>query len=202
MRPVVFSAAVEGAADEAALRRIVKLAGGEVGTVYGRNGKDFLRRKITGFSNAARFSPWIVLVDLNLEAECAPAMLRSWLPDAAEKMCLRVAVHKIESWLLADKDNIANFLKVSPARLPHNPDMELDPKRTLVNLASRSRSKCVRRDICPHPESGRRVGAAYTSRLIEFITVAWQPNNALQHSPSLKKCINAIKRIIENINSI
>jgi len=178
------------------------LAGGEVGTVYGRKGKDFLRSKISGFNNAARFSPWIVLVDLNLEAECAPAMLRSWIPDAADKMCLRIAVHKIESWLLADKNNIANFLKISPTILPLNPDMEPDPKRTLVNLASRSRSIYVRRDICPHPEGGRKVGVAYTSRLIEFIAVAWQPNDALQRSPSLEKCINAIKRMIENINGI
>ena len=129
-------------------------------------------------------------------------MLRSWLPEAAEKMCLRVAVHKIESWLLADKRNMANFLKVSPAKLPQNPDLELDPKKILVNLAYRSRSQNVRQDICPHPESGRSVGAAYTSRLIEFITTMWQPNYALRYSPSLKKCILAIKRVVESANAI
>lgn len=201
MSPVIFSTAVEGATDETVLRKIVKQAGGEIGTVYGKQGKDFLRRKIGGFNNAARFSPWIVLVDLNEEMECAPALFHSWLPNPAANMCLRIAVHKIESWLLADKQNIASYLKVSPARLPQYPDTETDPKATLINLASLSRSTNVRQDICPRPGSGRKVGPAYTTRLIEFIIKHWQPNNALRCSPSLEGCIYSIKRMVENITS-
>jgi len=115
-------------------------------------------------------------------------------------MCLRITVHKIESWLLADKINFSDFLKVPPARLPQFPDMESDPKKILVNVASRSRSKSIRQDICPQPESGRKVGPAYTSRLIDFITTAWQPSEAIEYSPSLRSCIDAITKIVRKFN--
>jgi hypothetical protein len=196
--PAIFSAAVEGATDEAALRRIVQYAGGAIGTVYGKRGKEFLRKRISGFNNAARFSPWIVLVDLNSEFVCAPALTQNWLANPANNMCLRVAVHKIESWLIADKENIARFLSVSETGLPQNPELELDPKATLVSLAAKSRSKSIRQDICPSSGSGRKVGPAYTARIIEFIGSIWQPQKASLISPSLKSSIDAIKFIINN----
>jgi hypothetical protein len=200
MALAVFSAAVEGVTDEAVLRRLVEIAGGTIGTVYGKKGKDFLHRKIAGFNSAARFSPWIVLIDLNAEAECAPALIESWLPNPAEKMCLRIAVHKIESWLLADRVNLAKFLKVSPSMLPQSPDMEQDPKKKLVGLACQSKSKDIRRDICPTLDSGRKVGPAYVSRLMEFVSIRWQPNDAADYSPSLNSCILAVNNIVKNIN--
>ena len=78
-----MSAAVEGIVDDAVVRKLLAHAGGEVGTVYGRRGKSYLREKIHGFGQAARYSPWIVLVDLNESAPCAPALIADWLADPA-----------------------------------------------------------------------------------------------------------------------
>jgi len=66
---VTISAAVEGIVDETVVRRIIVEAGGLPGTIYGKNGKPLLRRQIQGYNNAARFSPWMVLVDLDRDAD-------------------------------------------------------------------------------------------------------------------------------------
>ena len=88
----MVSGAVEGLVDEAVLSRLVQHVGAEPGPVYGRHGKPPLRRVIDGYNNAARFSPWLILVDLNHEAECAPLMLNTWRPRPAPWLCFRVAV--------------------------------------------------------------------------------------------------------------
>ena len=69
---VVMSAATERIVDEAVVRRMILEVGAQPGPVYGKNGKRRLRERITGYNNAARFSPWIVLIDLDHDAECAP----------------------------------------------------------------------------------------------------------------------------------
>lgn len=99
--------------DEAVLQRLVEHVGGRTGTVYGRKGKPYLRQKIDGFNQAARYSPWVVVVDLNAEADCAPSLCAQWLPDPAPNLCFRVAVREVEAWLLADGETLARFLGVS-----------------------------------------------------------------------------------------
>ena len=133
----VISAAVEGDVDEAVLRNVVTHAGGTLTTVYGRRGKDHLRDKISGYNNAARFSKWCVLVDLDEEYDCAPNLVNSWLRFPAGFMCFRVAVHAIESWLLADTEAMAAFLGVPLSKLSFvDCDAIANPKRALVDLAT------------------------------------------------------------------
>ena len=76
---VVVSAATEGNVDEAVVRRMILEVGAQPGPVYGKNGKRHLRERITGYNNAARFSPWIVLIDLDHDAECSPPLRSHWL---------------------------------------------------------------------------------------------------------------------------
>jgi hypothetical protein len=96
--PVTISAAVEGDVDEAVVRKLVQLAGGQMGTVYGKTGESALRARIKGCNNAARHSPWLVLVDLDRDAECAPPLRQSWLPILAPRLCFRIAVRQVEAW--------------------------------------------------------------------------------------------------------
>ncbi len=70
--PVVISGAVEGDVDEAVLRRLAEQVGAAIGPVHGKKGKQFLLRRVHGYNNAARFGPWVVLVDLDQDADCAP----------------------------------------------------------------------------------------------------------------------------------
>jgi hypothetical protein len=104
LRPVV-TGAVEGDLDEALLRRILGGVGMSLGVVYGRKGKRFLLEAVKGFNNAAQYSPWVVLVDLDHDCDCAPPCVRKWLARPAAHMCFRVAVRSVEAWLLADRED-------------------------------------------------------------------------------------------------
>ena len=195
MHVEVVTAAVEGIVDEAVVRRLAKHAELEMGSVYGKNGKDHLRQRIRGYNNAARFSLWIILVDLNFEAECAPPLRNSWLPQPADKMCFRVAVRKVESWLLGDRERIANFLRVQSVSIPPSPDALPDPRDAMVALAAQSRRPDIREDMLPRPGSGRPIGPAYTSRMIEFVENYWRPEVAARSSDSLRRCLRRLGEI-------
>jgi hypothetical protein len=195
---LVVSAAVEGLADEAVVRRVVAFAGAEVGTVYGKVGKGRLRQQIQGYNQAARISPWVVLVDLDREQDCAPPLRQAWLPQPAAMMCFRIAVREVEAWLLADRERIAAFLSVSPARVPRAPESLPDPKRFVVELARVSRRRDIREDMVPSPGGGRDVGPAYVSRIVEFTEKHWHPATAGRNSDSLRRCIGAIKALVKS----
>lgn len=192
---VVISAAVEGIVDEAVIRRLIAHVGATPGDVYGKQGKTFLRQKIAAYNNAARHAPWMVLVDLDGEADCAPPLRAAWLPAPAPMLCFRVAVREVEAWLLSDTECLADFLGVARARIPADPERLNDPKIEMVNIARASRRRDIRADMVPRPESGRLVGAAYSSRLIEFVTQHWRPDQALVQADSLRRAIECLRRL-------
>lgn len=193
---VVVSAAVEGIVDEAVVRRLITVAGGLPGTVYGKNGKPALRERINGYNNAARHTPWIVLIDLDRDAECAPQLRNAWVPEPADHLCFRVALCEVESWLMADAEAMARFLGVARGRVPRDPETIVDPKQALVNLARASRRRDIREDIVPREGSGRSVGPAYNSRLIEYVEQHWRPEIAAQNASSLRRAIACVERVI------
>jgi hypothetical protein len=187
---------VEGPVDEVIIRRVLESLGIGLGPVYGKRGKEHLKAQIGAYNWAAQHNDWLVLVDLDDEEECAPALQRNWLLAPSPRMCFRVAVREIEVWLMADRERLATFLSVSEAVIPGNPEAESDPKRCLIAIAQRSRLRGIREDMVPRPESGRKVGPAYASRLIEFATSSdgWRPDVASQNSDSLSRCMRDLRR--------
>lgn len=194
---VIIRAAVEGIVDEAVAQKLIVTAGGFPGTVYGKSGKVFLHQKVQGFNNAAKRWPWLVLVDLDSDAECAPPLREQWVPNPAPYLCFRVAVREIEAWLMADADTLASFLGVSLRRIPVAPEQIPDPKKEMVNLARYSRRREIRKDMVPREGSGRSVGPAYTSRLIEYVQTSWRPEVAIGRAESLRRAITCLRRVIE-----
>ncbi len=202
---VVITGAVEGDVDEAVLRRLVEHVGATPGPVHGKNGKTHLRQRLDGYNQAARLSPCVVLVDLNHDAGCAPPFCASWLPNPAPHMCFRVAVRMIEAWLLADRERLARFLSIRGTQVPLNPEGVDDPKHTMVELARQSRRREIREDMVPRPGSGRAVGPAYTSRLIEFVlegTSGWRPKVAAKSSDSLDRCLRCLRRLMTGAQNL
>jgi hypothetical protein len=194
---LVISAAVEGIVDEAVAQKLIIEAGGRPGTVYGKNGKPYLRQRIQGFNNAAKGRPWLVLLDLDHDAECPPPLRETWVPNPAPYLCFRVAVREVEAWLMADADSLASFLGVGRNRIPADTEQLDDPKREIVNIARRSRRKAIRKDMVPRAGSGRSVGPAYASRLIEYVQTSWRPDMASSQSESLRRAIVCLRRMIE-----
>lgn len=197
--PIVISSAVEGLVDEAVVKRLIAEAGGEIGPIYGKAGKPRLKQRIIGYNNAAHRHPWIVLVDLDNDADCPPPLKATWLPDPASYMCFRIAVRAAEAWLLADRERFAAFFRVRSSDIPVAPESISDPKEVVIQLARRSRSRDIRQDMVPRPGSGRRIGPAYVSRLIEFVSDrqrGWRPDHAAQSSDSLRRCLVRIRELV------
>ena len=106
------------------------------------NGKRKIKKQIKAYNSAAQHGYYFVITDLDDDYECAPSLIQNWLPDQRNKQLLfRVAVHEIESWLLADKKNFAAFLSISQEVIPLEPDKDMDPKRTVISLAKKSKKK-------------------------------------------------------------
>lgn len=196
--PVIISSAVEGVTDEAVVHRLIRYVGANPGPVYGKHGKQHLRQRIVGYNQAARRTPWLVVVDLDQDEDCAPPLRTAWVPIPAPRLCFRVAVHAIEAWLMADAAALSEFLGVARGRLPNDPDAISAPKEALVHLARASRRRSIRIDMVPREGSGRVVGPAYTSRIIEFASRHWRPAEAALQSDSLRRAILGLERLATN----
>jgi len=192
---VTISAAVEGITDEAVIRRLIVHVGAAPGAVYGKYGKPNLKVKIAGYNNAAKHAPWVVLVDLDQDAACAPPLRAAWVPSPARHLCFRIAVRSIEAWLLADTEAMAAFLSVARAKIPSDPESLANPKEALVNLSRGSRRREIRDDMVPRQGSGRSIGPAYTSRMIEFASTHWRPEQAARRSDSLRRAIASLNTL-------
>ena len=195
----MITAAVEGLADDAVVRRLIEYAGGHPGAIYGKRGKAHLISRLPAYNHAARFSPWVILLDLDSDGECAPTFRPALLATPAPQLCFTIVVRAVEAWLLGDREHLAKFLSVSPAVVPVYPETLQDPKRALVDIASTSRRREIRDDMVPRPGSHRAVGPAYTSRLIEFTTshrYPWRPEVAAPYSQSLARTIRCLRRLV------
>ena len=163
-----------------------------VGACYSSRGFGYLKKGLGGFNQAAKRSPFLVLTDLD-QSECAPILIKEWLPHPQEKNLLfRVAVKAVEAWLLADRRAAAGFLSIPETLIPLKPDEIDNPKRFLINLAARSRRKEVRESIVPPLRSSAAIGPDYNGKLTEFVQESWRVKEAMNNSPSLKKAFRAI----------
>jgi len=86
--------------------------------------------------------------------------------------------------ILADREGFADFLGISPARTPDNPDKLTDPKRVLIDLAALSRKRSIREDIVPISDNAR-IGPNYNGRLLEFVLGEWNTKRAAARSEIL-----------------
>jgi hypothetical protein len=193
---------VEGIVDEAVARAVAESRGLRLGNVYGRQGKGQLLKRLSGYMEASIHSPWFVLLDLDTDAECAPAFLDQHASIPPVTLCLRVAVREVESWIMADRSPFARFMGVSGASVPGDPDELDDPKQTLVNLAQSSRSREIRNGIVPTPGGHRTEGPLYTTLLTEFVEDRWSPGRAATRSPSLTRCLAALERLARHARGL
>ena len=192
-----IKAVVEGDVDAAVVRRLAAEAQLQIAEVHVRGGKEKIRSRIGAYARAAEHLAFFVLVDLDREFECAPGLVSEWIEQPKPRLCFRVAVKAIEAWLLADQEACARFLRVRRASIPDRPEDVADPKAKLVDLARSSSDRSLRADIVPRPGSGRVVGPAYSSRLIEFVNAqdGWSPVSAAQSADSLGRARRSLTRL-------
>lgn len=193
MIPINF--AVEDLLSEAILREIIVQSGCsyKIGRCYMKHGKAYLKRTIEGFNNAAKGTPFLVLTDLDEDADCPPELIREWLSvPKHHNLLFRIAVREVESWLLADRKGIAKYLNIKRELVPNNVDDIEDTKQYLINLARKSRTRLLREDIVPLPGSTAKQGRNYNGCLISFVNDHWDLNLAIQNSPSLQRTVKTL----------
>lgn len=191
MSVIPVNLAIEDELSEAALRRLLSHAdrGYAVGVAHGHSGFGYLRSTIAGWNSAAKGMPFIVLTDLD-EYPCPTALISDWLHVPRNpNLLLRVAVREIESWLLADRENHARYLRISERWMPVDVEGLRDPKAALIDLARKSRSKEVKERIVPRRGSTAKQGPEYNACLSDFVQHHWNINAARQCSRSLGRTV-------------
>jgi hypothetical protein len=160
---------VEDLAGELALRRLLK--GNRrlsIALVRGRQGEGFLKAQIEIGNRSAPALPLIVLVDP--DRGCAPGRRDSLIRNPHPNLLLRIAVHEVESWFLADPQAMADWVGIPMAKLPAQPDLVPNPKRESVNLVQHHGSARIRRFIVPSVGDRRETSPGHNDALRDFIT--------------------------------
>ena len=159
------------------------------------NGKGKIKKQIGAYNTASQHGCYLIIVDLDDDFSCAPALINEWLPGKkSSNFLFRVAVHEIESWLLADIENLADFFSISKSLIPLEPDFKMDPKSVIISLAKRSRKREIREAIVPIDKFAS-IGPEYNVKLQTFVRDFWNIDLARKRSPSLDKAIKAFGTI-------
>lgn len=194
MDPPPVQVIVEGQVDESVAKRLLEDAGITVSRFHHRSIPSF-RKALREYNQAARYSFWFALCDLD-RAACPPLRLADFLPSPRKRMCFRIAVRSVESWLLADRSAMARFLGVRVALLPEDPEAAPDPKSTIVSLAKHSGNAEVRAGIRPARGTATRTGPTYAGKMSEFAETAWPPGRAAASAPSLKRTLERCGNLV------
>jgi hypothetical protein len=192
----IINTLVEGDLDEAAAKKIVSATDHIPGVCYGKQGWGYIRKKVGGFNNAARALYCLTLVDfMDTGIDCPPDVVIQWLPYRRPRMLFRVVVRELESWLIADRANLANFLRIDIGLITNHPEQLDDPKRELVNLARHSKYRGIRSALVPDAGSTAQVGKLYVSEMTRFINESWDVGTARHGAPSLDRCLGVLEGI-------
>lgn len=161
---------------------------------YSGHGFGYLKANIKGFNQSSLVNPCFMLTDLD-NYDCPPELINDWMNfEPNPHFIFRIAVREVESWLLADIEGMAAFLRVSAANFPREPEKENDPKKTLIKLAGRSRIRRIKEDILPINENAI-IGPNYNGCLAKFVFEHWNIESALKKSESLKKALKSLDEI-------
>ena len=194
MTDIPINLVFEDVLSEAVLKQMLKQSQRpfSVGHCLNQRGNDQIKQNISGFNNAAKGMPYLVLTDLD-KADCPLVIISEWLTQPKHpNLLFRIAVKEVEAWLLAHREAFAKFLGISVDLIPGDADRIPDPKLLLINLARRSRKRKLREAIVPEPNSTAKIGKDYNGQLIQFVNKSWQVASAQTNSPSLERTMNAL----------
>lgn len=197
MVPGRVNLVVEDSLSESICRQILGHFSLEAGYVYGKEGVGFIKTRLRGFNHAAKGVRYFVLADLD-QSNCPPDLWKHWVGDVSRhpNLLFRVAVREVESWLLADVENLERFLFIKHQRSIPNPDQLADPKRELLRLALKSPKKILRDGVVFTSEHGELVqGPDYNGTLQRFVFGKWDIQNAIRRSESLRRATHAVRSL-------
>jgi len=190
--------AVEDELSGAVMSRLISFSRRDflINRVFNARGNARLKDGMTKFREASRVLPHIVLTDLD-RCPCPPELIDSWnAKQLPPQLLFRIAVREVESWLMADRKGIAAFLHIDISKVPQAPEAEEDPKRTLINLARRSRKRRLSLEIVPEAGSSAKIGPLYNTHFVNFVNSDWDIEQARLCAPSLDRTISRISTFL------
>jgi len=204
--PIEIDYLCEGRSDEPACRKLITAAGAVPGASFMRplrgTGKHNVDSRIPGLNAGAKHgNPVLVLRDLDKDAVCAPELVKILVTERDPNLLLRICVHEMESWLLADREGYADHAGIRISLLPSDPEEIKDPKQLILNLADSGRA----RKLATFIKAKRRLGVQDWAILGEwhgeFAEDKWNIAAAMSSGkvPSLNRAIQAIRKRTEEI---
>ena len=184
---------VEGPTDEPVVSALMRAAGwvnGEFAFTRA-NGKGVIDRDIKKYWEAARSIPYVIFRDLDRDEGGCPVAVRSMLssktPGESPDLLIRIVDQCIESWILADRQGVAEFCdrsmaSVKPPASHHKP--------YLLSIMKEAKLK----DAVEQKGHELDFGPAYAIHLQRLMTDHWSIERAAAESDSLRR---ALKRLTD-----
>lgn len=187
----------EDAISQAVLLRILGFIGVDVAgwTVGKTGGSGKMKSNVPKYAKLAMSYFVVLITDLD-STPCPRGLIQNWLGVVVQPRLLhiRVAVREVESWVLADREGVADFLDVSQEIVPRTPDAEADPKTALLLVAEKSGTRSVREDIVIRRGGQPRPALNYNSAITSFVGKHWNIERAIARSPSLARTCRRLQR--------
>ncbi len=188
---------VEDRLSDAVSTKILEHFGVEIVKRIIYQGNSYLQRKAQSYNQAAYEECGIfMLTDLDSPEVCPPTLIQSWIKGRLNRwFFLRVAVMEVESWIMADREAVANFLAIPTNRIPTNTDEISSPKEFLISLPRRSKKTRLRDALVPaEKDRSAKTGNEYTPLLSQFVRDRWNLQRAASVSPSLKRTLDRLSQ--------
>lgn len=152
-----------------------------------------IKKRAASINKAARGYRYFILTDQDTNNRCPPNAIKEIPEHLHPNLLYRFATMEIESWVLAHREAIAQFLSAPVEKIPDITDKIDKPKEYLVGLARKFSPNKIRKKLIPSNPSISQVGSDYNYALIKFVNEHWNPNIAAQHSPSLQRALTRLE---------
>jgi len=202
MHQVFVNIVAEDRLSEAVIRRLLHESPLQlsVGRVFSGHGRGYISSRINGFIRAAQYVPFVIVMDSDVDACAQRVLLRLNLIERPPNCIIRIAVHEVESWLLADTKGIASFLGIPSRLIPAQTDHILHPKEFIIEKVRKYGKRSLRTEIVPADGSTATQGPMYNDILSQFVLKRWNIHDACNKSESLLRAVRNIKRFRPECN--
>lgn len=182
---------VEGTTDIPVVTALMRAAGwgDKEFNVTSVGGKANIAKRIRDYWEAARFVPYVIFRDLDRDEGGCPVAVRSMLssktPRELPDLLIRIVDQCIESWILADRQGVAEFCKRPIASVRPR---DSRPKDHLLRLFQKAQLK----DAVDHEGGKLTFGPAYAVHLQRLMTHHWSIERAAAESDSLRRALERL----------
>ncbi|MBD1206878.1 MAG: hypothetical protein H9535_00490 [Ignavibacteria bacterium] len=166
-----------------------------------------IKQRIPQFNALAAFQPVVMILDA--DTNCPVELLKSVLQKQEKHphFFLRIAKDEAESWLLADREGFATYLRIPVSSIPF---FQAEKKRfaekgeittpykpslfIMKELAPQSKNKELRTQL--EVNGTAQKSKEYNVAMLPFVEQYWDIDNSLANSYTLRKAVAHLRTIV------